>query len=217
MVKADPGQIEQVLVNLAVNARDAMPDGGRLTIEVSAREVDAHHASGHVGLSPGQYVVVAVSDTGLGMDESTMAQIFEPFFTTKAEGKGTGLGLSTVYGIVNQSGGSILVFSEPGLGTTFKVYLPEAQGEPVPVGPKEASIEKGRGQLIVLVEDEPALRQLGVAMLDRLGYQGIAAENGGAALMLIEEQGVRPALVVTDVIMPGMNGRARRALAKDPS
>jgi len=207
MVTADPGQIEQVLVNLAVNARDAMPQGGKLTIEVSLVELDAVWAAGHMSIVPGQHVMLAVSDTGCGMDDETKSRIFEPFFTTKAEGKGTGLGLATVYGIVRQSNGSIRVYSEPGQGTTFKIYLPHVDAVPLERDRRDAEIVRGNGEQVLVVEDEPMLRDLAKLLIENLGYRASIAANGGAALIMIEEQGMRPDVLITDVVMPGMSGR----------
>jgi len=206
MVKTDPGQMEQVLVNLAVNARDAMPNGGKLTIEISTVELEQEYAGSHVGVSPGRYVMLAVSDTGSGMDEETMNHIFEPFYTTKGDSKGTGLGLSTVYGIVRQSGGSIWVYSEPGHGSTFKIYIPQIEERPAPCKGEEPGIVKGHGELILIVEDDQAIRVLTRQLVESLGYRAHSAANGGAAIIMIEEQGLRPDLVITDVVMPGMNG-----------
>jgi two-component system, cell cycle sensor histidine kinase and response regulator CckA len=207
IVRADPGQVEQVLVNLAVNARDAMPDGGKLTIEVAEVDLDQTYADSHVGVTPGGHVMLAVSDTGFGMDEEIMRHLFEPFFTTKGEGRGTGLGLSTVYGIVRQSGGSVWVSSEPSKGTTFKVYLPRVDAAPAPLPPEEAAPIPGNGELVLVIEDEQALRGLAGLVIERLGYRVVAAENGGAALIRVEEEGLRPDVILTDVVMPGMNGR----------
>jgi len=207
-VKADPGQVEQVLVNLTVNARDAMPDGGHVTIETANVELDDDYVRTHVDVRPGKYVRLAVSDTGLGMDAQTAAHIFEPFFTTKDKGLGTGLGLSTVYGIVKQSEGHIWVYSEPGQGTTFKIYLPQTQAEvrsdsPRSLAPRQQS---GNGQQILLVEDEDSLRNLIAKAMTDLGYRVHTAANGGEALLLVEEKTLRPDLIITDVIMPNMSG-----------
>ncbi|MDQ7779850.1 MAG: PAS domain S-box protein [Planctomycetota bacterium] len=208
-VVADPGQIEQVIANLAVNARDAMPDGGKLTIETANAELDAEYSRGHVGATPGRYVLLAVSDTGCGMDETTKSRIFEPFFTTKEKGKGTGLGLSTVYGIVKQSGGNIWVYSEPGKGATFKIYLPRTDARPEPEARSvEESPVMGHGEHILIVEDEPALQNLFERMLKSMNYRVSVAASGGEALTAVEKNGVLPDLLITDVVMPGMSGVA---------
>jgi PAS domain S-box-containing protein len=208
-VRADPGQIEQVIVNLAVNARDAMPGGGRLTIETRNIELDAAYAAEHRAVIPGTYVSLAVSDTGTGMSSEVQAHMFEPFFTTKEVGKGTGLGLATVYGIVKQSGGSIWVYSELGHGTTFKVYLPRIDDPADPltkVGPIDAASLRGT-ETILLVEDEPAVRAVARQILTRHGYSVIEAHDGQAALTLVDATRPSIDLVLTDLVMPGMSGR----------
>lgn len=207
-VKVDPGQIEQVIVNLAVNARDAMPQGGRLTIETANSVVDEEYAATHVSVTPGEYVMLSITDSGSGMDEETRSKIFEPFFTTKEKGRGTGLGLSTAYGIVKQSGGYIWVYSEPGQGSTFKIYLPESSealtGEKV--RGTDDSI-KGNGQMILVVEDDPSVRLICEKILKVLHYRVVTAANGGEALLLVEEKNLCPDLIVTDVVMPEMSGQ----------
>ncbi len=207
-IKADPGQIEQVILNLAVNARDAMPQGGKLTIETENVYIDEEYATHHVAVKPGHYVMLAVSDTGTGIDEKTRAHIFEPFFTTKEVGKGTGLGLSTVYGIVKQSGGNIWVYSEVGQGTTFKVYLPRVAGGAQEyrrsVAPKEALQGK---ETILLAEDDEMVRNLVLEVLRHYGYQVLEASNGGAALLICERHKGQVHLLITDVVMPEMSGR----------
>lgn len=208
-VKADPGQIEQVIMNLAVNARDAMPKGGKLTIETSNVTLDETYARFHPPLQPGEYVMLAISDTGSGMDTETQSRIFEPFFTTKGM-KGTGLGLSTVYGIVKQSGGYIWVYSESSKGTTFKVYLPRVTEieETVAVQPAAVAAERLDGmETILLVEDESNLRHLARQYLQNQGYTVLEAADGAAAIQLCNAHSGPIHLLLTDVIMPGMNGR----------
>jgi PAS domain S-box-containing protein len=208
-VHADRGQLEQVILNLAVNARDAMPEGGILTLETAHVVLDAGYARTHLGVKPGRYVLLAVSDSGCGMDDEVRRHAFEPFFTTKEEGKGTGLGLSTVYGIVQQSGGTIWVYSEAGHGTTFKIYLPlvEADGEPTPPPPPAPAELAGHGTILV-VEDEPAVRRLAARILRDHGYAVLEAEDPDAARRLFAEHGPGIDLVVTDVVMPGSLGPA---------
>ncbi len=207
LVYMDPVQFDQIIMNLAVNARDAMPRGGKLTIETSNVTVDDMFANIHPGVMPGQYVLISVTDSGCGMDETVLAHIFEPFFTTKEKGKGTGLGLATVYGIVKQSGGHIWVYSEPGQGTTFKIYLPQSHAKPrgQEISPKEGK-EIGSGMRILVVEDEESLRRLMQTILLELGFQVLVAANGREALLMVEEHGLRPDLVITDLVMPGMSG-----------
>jgi PAS domain S-box-containing protein len=207
--KADPGQLEQVIMNLAVNARDAMPQGGKLIIETANTEMDELFVKRYpYPVQPGLYVRLTVSDTGTGMDPATQARIFEPFFTTKAKGQGTGLGLSMVYGVVKQSGGYIDVYSETGLGTTFKIYLPRVDEAAVPVSP-EASIAKTlRGtETVLLVEDEAALRDLTSSVLQACGYTVLEAKNGGEALDISQHHEGQIHLLLTDVVMPGISGR----------
>ena len=207
-VMADPGQIEQVIMNLAVNSRDGMPDGGSLIIETVNTELDEAYASNHVSVTPGKFVMLALTDNGCGMDKETLSKIFDPFFTTKEKGKGTGLGLSTVYGIVKQSGGNIWTYSEPGKGTTFKIYLPRTEAEPeMKVKAVVEEQEKGGGEHILVVEDDASLRRLCSRILSNLGYRITLAANGGEALLEVEEKGFKPDLVVTDVVMPGMSGK----------
>jgi CheY-like chemotaxis protein len=206
-VKADQGQIGQVIMNLAVNARDAMPQGGKLTMTIANAEMDDVSIRQHPGAVPGSYVKLAVSDTGCGMDHETQARIFEPFFTTKELGKGTGLGLSTVYGIVKQSGGYISVYSELGRGTTFKIYLPRIE-QSVTQGAFSKNIkEPVRGwEIILLVEDAPSLRELARELLEDNGYTVLEAGNGADAIQVAERYGKTIHLLLTDVVMPGMDG-----------
>jgi len=208
-ILADRSQVEQVLMNLVVNARDAMPTGGQLTIETGRRELDDGYVAEHTGARSGPHVMLAVTDTGTGMDKETQARAFEPFFTTKDVGKGTGLGLATAFGIVKQSGGSIWVYSEPGHGTTFKVFFPVADGDRPQAGPREtapAAAVTGGGETVLLVEDDPQLRALIRAQLQRLGYRTTACANAREALALAGREPIE--LLLTDVVMPDMGGRA---------
>jgi two-component system cell cycle sensor histidine kinase/response regulator CckA len=207
-IHADPGQLEQVIVNLAVNARDAMPAGGNLTIETSNAELDEDYAWSHPEVTAGAYVVLSVSDTGEGMDRATQARIFEPFFTTKEQGKGTGLGLATVYGIVRQSGGHIEVESEPGQGTTFRIYLPRTdRAAQTPALPQPGSQELRGSETVLLVEDEDQVRALVRSVLHKNGYHVLEAQNGGEAFLLCEKHPEPIQLLLTDLVMPRMNGR----------
>jgi CheY-like chemotaxis protein len=219
-VKADPGQIEQVILNLAVNARDAMPEGGKLTVETSNIIVDegfTHHRI--VGLEPGSYVVLRVEDTGIGIEPEILAHIFEPFFTTKDKQKGTGLGLATVYGIVAQSGGHIEVSSKVGQGTTFKIYLPQVD-QAVELRQPEQFIDAPQGnETILLVEDEDAVRALTRTVLLKQGYHVLEAAHGHQALLLSQQYEGMIDLLATDVVMPQMSGRelAERLLLLRPN
>src|SRR6266571_3896225 len=206
--RADPGQIEQVIMNLAVNARDAMPQGGQLTLETLNVDLDEAYAGRHIGVRPGAYVMLAVSDTGCGMDRESMAHIFEPFYTTKGPGKGTGLGLSTVYGIVKQSGGNVWAYSEPGHGTTFKIYLPQAEGvvDRLTRDGRRPEIPRG-SETILLVEDQKELRDLVRQMLEMNGYSVVAASEGLEALEICKQHTGAIHLMLSDVVMPQMGGR----------
>ena len=207
-VLVDPGQLTQVILNLAVNARDAMPSGGRLTIEADNAELDADYATGHAEVAPGPYVVLSVTDTGIGMDEATRARLFEPFFTTKEQGKGTGLGLATVYGIVKQSGGHVWAYSEPGQGTVFKIYLPRvdapaaapAEGPATPRGSVRGT------ETVLVVEDDPGVRRFVQIVLERNGYRVIAATSAHDALEQVARGSEPIDLLITDIVMPGMSG-----------
>ena len=216
-VSADPGQIEQVIMNLVVNARDAIPAHGTLRVESQAIELDETHSASHPSAKPGPYVRLTVSDSGLGMDEATRARIFEPFFTTKEVGKGTGLGLSTVYGIVQQSGGSIGVYSELGRGTTFEIYLPRIGEVAQTERPAQTLTPVSGTETILVVEDYLALGHLVARILQSAGYTVLAASNGADALLLLERYGGPLHLLLTDVVLPGMSGRelaARIAAAR---
>jgi CheY-like chemotaxis protein len=218
-IHADPGLLEQVIMNLAVNARDAMPRGGQLVISTSLANIDESHVERHPGEArPGRFTCLSITDTGCGMDHLTMSRIFEPFFTTKELGKGTGLGLSTVYGIVQQSEGGLFVYSEPGRGTTFKVYLPQVDEAPDVPRSLDAADQSG-SETVLLVEDEPALRALTKRVLSSAGYTVIDAGNGDEALAALAAFEGPVDLMLTDVVMPGMNGRdlATRVIALRPA
>lgn len=208
LIKADPGQIEQVLLNLAVNSRDAMPQGGKLTIETTNVDLDEEYFRKHAEhMQTGPYVMLSVSDTGIGMNKEVLSHIFEPFFTTKETGKGTGLGMATVYGIIDQNDGYIWPYSEPGQGTTFKIYLPRIEGEVEPEQ-KEKALKKipDASETILMVEDNDEVRNLTRNILQRYGYKVLEAENGEEALRISQQQQTIH-LMLTDVVMPGMSGR----------
>ena len=204
-IRADPGQFDQIVVNLVVNARDAMPNGGTVTIETGNTFFDEPFAAEHFDVSAGPYVMLTVSDSGVGMDRATKEHMFEPFFTTKETGKGTGLGLATIYGIVRQAGGHIWIYSEPGMGTTFKIYFPRDDASPTLEARKRPPRTMASGTLLV-VEDEPAVREMTTALLERAGYTVIAATDGQEALAMIPAIGSTIDVLVTDVVMPGMSG-----------
>ncbi len=217
-VLADPGQLEQVLVNLAVNARDAMPAGGKLIVGTSSVNVDTDHAASRVGLDPGRYVSLKISDTGTGMPQDVIDRAFEPFFTTKGKGEGTGLGLATVYGIITQAGGYVQIYSEPGLGTTFTILLPETSqpAQKRPISPQP--VQGGHGETVLVVEDEAAMLQVTRRLLARNGYQVITAVNGLDAIEVAAGHPGNIDVLLTDVIMPQMLGKeaASRICALHP-
>lgn len=217
-VQLDPGHVDQVVMNLAVNARDAMPRGGKLTIETAASTLDEAYAVDHFGVTPGQYVLFAITDTGVGMDKETQARIFEPYFTTKEAGRGTGLGLSTVFGIVQQSGGHLWVYSELGTGTTVKVYFPLAK-KPATVPPEQVQPRSLNGtETILLVEDQDEVREVALQILRRYGYHVIESRNAGEALLSCERHPRTIHLLLTDVVMPQVSGHelAQRLLVLRP-
>jgi CheY-like chemotaxis protein len=208
-VQADAGQIEQVIMNMAINAREAMPNGGKLTLETANVSLDEESVGRYPELKPGEYVMLAITDTGAGMSEEVKVRVFEPFFTTKGVGEGAGLGLSTCYGIVKQSGGHISVYSEVGRGATFKIYLPQVQPHAKTAMPRLDSKELPRGtETILLVEDDPALREMAGTLLKRLGYTVWGAANGIEALSLKQQRNIGHVdLLFTDVVMPHMSGK----------
>ncbi len=204
-VRIDVGQFEQVLVNLAVNARDARPSGGQLVVETANADLDEAYCARHAGARPGRFVMLAVSDTGHGMADEVKQHLFEPFFTTKPKGRGTGLGLATTFGAVKQAGGTIDVYSEVGRGTTFKIYLPAVDEVAARLEARAAEDEpRGGRETVLLVEDDPGVRTFAIRVLERLGYRVLHAANGQEALALAPG---RVDLLITDVVMPGMNGR----------
>jgi CheY-like chemotaxis protein len=218
-VKADPGQIEQVLMNLVVNAGDAMPSGGALTVETRNVEITDRQPSLNMPIDPGQYVLLSVTDTGMGMDDETKARIFEPFFTTKEQGKGTGLGLATVYGIVKQSGGFICVHSQPGSGARFEIYLPRVSAEVEPAAAEKSVIPAPLGRKTVLIaEDEEAVRELAAEFLRSAGYNVLTAKDGSDALELAQKSSEPIHAILTDLVMPKMRGPelAKRLKALQP-
>ena len=219
LVKADLSHLEQVILNLVVNARDAMPGGGTLVIETGNVVLDDAYLRRHVDAVAGPHVMLAVSDTGAGMDEATKSRLFEPFFTTKEKGRGTGLGLSTVYGIVKQNGGNIWVYSEVGRGTTFKIFLPCATDAAAPSLPRPVSVSTGKGtETILLVEDDDQVREVVLSILRRDGYRLLEARDAEAALLISEQWQGNIHLLLTDVVMPKMNGRelAKNLVAQRP-
>jgi CheY-like chemotaxis protein len=203
----DPGHLEQVLTNLAVNARDAMRQGGKLVIDTENVVVDETYTMGRIGLKPGRYVRLRVSDTGIGMDKETLQRVFEPFFTTKPKGEGTGLGLATVYGIINQAGGYISLYSEPGLGTRVHALLPATDQTPVPVELPPNPPPARASETVLVVEDAEDLREVVERILSRNGYHVIVAANGVLALDAASEHGRKIDLLLTDVVMPLMQGK----------
>jgi two-component system, cell cycle sensor histidine kinase and response regulator CckA len=207
-IQADPNQIEQAIVNLAVNARDAMPSGGHIFIETADVHLDENYVKTHLGVRPGDFVMIAMTDTGHGMDQATRLRIFEPFFTTKEQGKGTGLGLATVYGMVKQAGGDIWVYSEPGKGTTFKLYFPKVtEGVSMRAGGGVDGAGRAAHETVLVVEDEKGVRDLTVRMLQQIGYNVLSAASAVEALEISKSFAGKISLLLTDVVMPNMSGR----------
>jgi CheY-like chemotaxis protein len=208
IVNADPGQVEQILINLAVNAKDAMPEGGKFIVETANVSLDENYCMIHPEAQPGKYVQLTVSDTGHGMNRKTLEHIFEPFYTTKETGKGTGLGLATVYGIVKSHKGHLTCYSEPDEGTTFKIYFPAIQSMDKTVRPEEEpAVSRGGTETILLVDDEEPIRILGTQILEEFGYTVLSAADGESALQIYQEEHEKIALVILDLIMPGMGGK----------
>jgi two-component system, cell cycle sensor histidine kinase and response regulator CckA len=207
-IRIDPGQMEQVILNLAINARDAMPSGGKFILETTNIRLDEGYARAHISVEPGHYVLLCLTDTGSGMSPQVRERLFEPFFTTKEKGKGTGLGLSTVYGIMKQSGGQIWVYSEPGHGTTFKIYMPriDREADLLPRRDDRVSMLFGN-ETILLVEDEPSVRTLAARVLRNQGYKVLEAVNGSEALQIANMHKARIHLLLTDVVMPEVGGK----------
>jgi nitrogen-specific signal transduction histidine kinase len=206
-VEADASELESTLLNLALNARDAMPEGGKLTIEISNAYLDDEYCRHHEGIQPGQYVLIAVTDSGAGMSRETIDHAFEPFFTTKEAGKGTGLGLSQVYGFMKQSGGHVKIYSEPGEGTTIKLYLPRREGDEADISSDSSEgSDRGQGETILIVEDDDGVRQYAAEILRDLNYQIIEAKDSATALRLLDAE-KQFDLLLTDVVLPGKNGR----------
>jgi len=215
-VKMDPSQIDQLLANLCINARDAIAGVGKVTIETSNITLDEAYCNVHPGFNPGEYVVLAVSDDGCGITADVKNHLFEPYFTTKDMGKGTGLGLATVYGIVKQNKGFINVYSEPGNGSTFKIYLARfAEGAVEAISASTAVTPNGRGETLLFVEDEPEILEVGRTMLERLGYKVLTAGTPGEALRQARTHAAEIQLLITDVVMPEMNGRQLEKLISD--
>jgi len=215
-VTADAGQVHQIVLNLAVNARDAMPRGGQLILETQNVVFEKDSSQAHMSVPPGAYVVLAISDNGCGMDQETLSHIFEPFYTTKEQTKGTGLGLSTVYGIVKQSGGSIFVYSEPGKGATFKIYLPRIDQPVSRTMDPQVEVDTLRGsETVLVVEDEEAVRKLVDQTLRKYGYEVLEATNGTEALQICGTHPTPIRLMITDVVMPGMSGRELAARLRE--
>jgi two-component system NtrC family sensor kinase len=218
MTEADPAELEGAIINLAINARDAMPNGGRIIVETSNAFLDDAYCKQHQGVAPGQYVMIAVTDNGTGMSSHTIDHAFEPFFTTKEPGLGTGLGLSQVYGFAKQSGGHVTIESEVGSGTTVKMYLPRSHESPIETVPSSTKIQRGNREVILVVEDDAAVRNYVLELLIELNYDAKGAESGEAAAAVLNDGGQQIDLLLTDVVMPGMNGRqlVQLALAKRP-